>query len=107
MRTTRRRWLSFNLRTLFALVTVLGVAGGFVARERAISARQQQIVESYGDRVVSMSTEPCCSESLGWLFGKRVTSVAFRDGLALDLRALAELTELKSLIIRKAELDDL
>jgi hypothetical protein len=43
--TTRRRWFSYNLRSLFVLITIAAIGLGWVAYERRQSQREIQVAE--------------------------------------------------------------
>ena len=111
--TTRRRWLSFNLRSLFVCVTLLAVGTAWLANERNQSRRELQVVEMLGDNVDDSYVAglfegkrkawmmcglgniepepPAWKKSLGDLLGLRVRELSLYRMQSGDLASLAEL----------------
>jgi hypothetical protein len=104
MLTPKRRWAQFSLATMFVVVTVLCVSLGWLRMRWAHCNRQAAAILALGVRN-AYETEPTAPAWVCRMFGKR----SFENviGLSLirghyndaDLKPLAELTELRRLVL--------
>jgi len=119
IRPWRRRWLTYSLRSLFVLVTVMAFGLAWVAHERRQSQREAQIADELRAlgatvefaRLFDVPNDAKSTDSpeeqswwrtaLGELLGPRVVSVREYRGELTDLSPLTHLKHLKVLFLER------
>jgi hypothetical protein len=118
--TPRRRWLRFSLRTLFVLLTVAGIALGYVAWRVNVVRNQRQVLAEIQKLNASISfvhnvTPPRLPPGPPWLrrilgedFFYEVDQIAIFNDRATDdtLARIASLSRCDSLIVRSNQITD-
>lgn len=106
----RRRWLSFNLRTLLVFVTVAAIVIAWIARERSDSRRQLEsaarlsvrrtninYMDGWGSPIIYDLDQVGWRQRLTDVFGIRVERVSLNCEDVADISRLADFTNLESL----------
>jgi hypothetical protein len=115
----RRRWFRFRLRTLFIVVAVIAIPLAWIAKERGISRRENQLVEQNDEIRYTLGgpfdswDRHATKQPQGWwrdlarrLVGTRILFLWASPNDLKDLEPVVELTNLRALSLLDATVSD-
>jgi Leucine-rich repeat (LRR) protein len=119
IRSKRRRWLRFSLRSCFILITILAAVMAWVGHERIQSRYELKITERltahglevdlvgpFDDETRSRDGQAWWRTLLGKILGLRIKQVSARGKSIKDLTPVTEFKDLQRLYISDTEIGD-